>query len=82
MPVRWSNTATACTTAPNANATARNGVCESGEFCLYYNSGNAGSRVDLVNSQRDYGTGYGRSTSGYAREGYTTAWRPGMLRIR
>ena len=38
-------------------ATTRNGVCESGEFCLYYNSGNAGSRVDLVNSQRDYGTG-------------------------
>ena len=32
--------------------------------------------------ERDYGTGYGRGTSGYAREGYTTAWRPGMLRIR
>jgi len=46
-------------TAPTASATARNGVCESGEFCLYYNSGNAGSRVDLVNSQRDYGTGSG-----------------------
>jgi biotin carboxyl carrier protein len=46
-------------TAPTASATARNGVCESGEFCLYYNSGNAGSRVDLVNSQRDYGTGAG-----------------------
>ena len=46
-------------TAPTASATARNGVCESGEFCLYYNRGNAGSRVDLVNSQRDYGTGSG-----------------------
>jgi biotin carboxyl carrier protein len=46
-------------TAPTASATARNGVCESGEFCLYYNSGNAGSRVDLVNSQRDYGSGSG-----------------------
>jgi len=30
---------------------------------------------------RDYGTGYGNS-SGYAREGYTSAWRPGMLRVR
>jgi uncharacterized membrane protein YkvA (DUF1232 family) len=32
--------------------------------------------------ERDYGTGYGRASSGYAREGYTMAWRPGMLRIR
>ena len=31
--------------------------------------------------ERDYGTGYGAS-SGYAREGYTSAWRPGLLRIR
>ena len=31
--------------------------------------------------EREYGTGYGGS-SGYAREGYTAAWRPGMLRIR
>ena len=31
--------------------------------------------------ERDYGTGYGGS-SGYAREGYTSAWRPGMLRVR
>ncbi len=47
------------TTAPTASATARNGVCETGEFCLYYNSDHLGSRVDLVNSQRDYGTGAG-----------------------
>ncbi|WP_299447009.1 peptidoglycan DD-metalloendopeptidase family protein [uncultured Phycicoccus sp.] len=45
--------------APSATAAAKNGVCESNEFCLYYNSGNAGSLVDLVNSQRDYGTGAG-----------------------
>ena len=31
--------------------------------------------------ERDYGTGYGGS-SGYARDSYTSAWRPGMLRIR
>ena len=30
---------------------------------------------------RDAGTGYGHS-SGYAREGYTSAWRPGLLRVR
>lgn len=30
---------------------------------------------------RDVGSGYG-SSSGYAREGYTQAWRPGMLRVR
>ena len=30
---------------------------------------------------RDAGTGYG-SSSGYAREGYTSAWRPGLLRVR
>jgi uncharacterized membrane protein YkvA (DUF1232 family) len=30
---------------------------------------------------RDFGTGYG-SSSGFAREGYTQAWRPGMLRVR
>ncbi|MBD3784605.1 MAG: peptidoglycan DD-metalloendopeptidase family protein [Micrococcales bacterium] len=46
-------------TAPAANAAARNGSCESGEFCLYYNSGATGSLVDLVHSQRDYGTGPG-----------------------
>jgi hypothetical protein len=47
------------TTAPTASATARDGVCETGEFCLYYNSDHLGSRVDLVNSQRDYGSGAG-----------------------
>lgn len=45
--------------APTATATARDGVCEAGEFCLYYNSDHGGSRVDLVNSQRDYGSGAG-----------------------
>jgi uncharacterized membrane protein YkvA (DUF1232 family) len=30
---------------------------------------------------RDVGTGYGNS-SGYARQGYTNAWRPGIMRVR
>src|SRR4249919_2187679 len=30
---------------------------------------------------RDMGTGYGNS-SGYAREGYSNPWRPGLLRVR
>lgn len=49
--------ATLVAAAPAANAGARDGVCESGEFCLYYGLGLSGSRVDLVNSQRDYGSG-------------------------
>ena len=31
--------------------------------------------------ERDFGTGYGNS-SGYARASYTSAWRPGLLRVR
>jgi len=42
--------------APSAQAAARNGLCESGEFCLYYGSGRTGSMVDTVNTIRDYGT--------------------------
>lgn len=45
--------------APSANAAARNGTCDSGEFCLYYNDSSTGSVVDMINSQRDYGTGSG-----------------------
>jgi uncharacterized membrane protein YkvA (DUF1232 family) len=46
-----------------------------------------GSRRDELQDRmhrqrtRDAGTGYG-SSSGYAREGYTSAWRPGLLRVR
>jgi murein DD-endopeptidase MepM/ murein hydrolase activator NlpD len=49
---------TVVATAPTAQAaTPRNGVCETGEFCLYYNSNHAGSMVDLGGGVRDYGTG-------------------------
>ncbi|HWC22226.1 MAG TPA: peptidase inhibitor family I36 protein [Flexivirga sp.] len=37
-------------------ATARNGVCESGEFCLYYNSYQGGSVSDFSTSVSNYGT--------------------------
>ena len=46
-----------------------------------------GSRRDELQDRmhrqrtRDVGTGYGNS-SGYARQGYTSAWRPGLMRIR
>lgn len=44
--------------APTARAaTARNGVCESGEVCLYYNSNHQGSLVDFRGSIKNYGTG-------------------------
>ena len=43
--------------AATANAsTARNGVCEQGEFCLYYNSYQQGSVSDFQTSVSDYGT--------------------------
>jgi murein DD-endopeptidase MepM/ murein hydrolase activator NlpD len=43
--------------APAYAATARNGVCEDGEVCLYFNSDNEGSLVDFSGSVKDYGTG-------------------------
>ena len=36
-------------------ATARNGVCDAGEFCLYYNSDHQGSLSDFTTSIPDYG---------------------------
>ena len=42
--------------APSAEAAGRNGVCESGEFCYYYNSNNAGSVSDFTVSVGNYGT--------------------------
>ena len=43
-------------TASPAYAAARNGVCDSGEFCYYYNSNEAGSVSDFTTSIADYGT--------------------------
>ncbi|MGC4830748.1 peptidase inhibitor family I36 protein [Micromonospora arida] len=42
--------------ASPASAAARDGVCDSGEFCYYYNSDNAGSISDFTGSLDDYGT--------------------------
>ncbi|WP_026925175.1 peptidase inhibitor family I36 protein [Glycomyces arizonensis] len=42
-------------TSPAQAATARNGVCESGEFCLYYNSDTEGSVSDFSGSISNYG---------------------------
>ncbi|HTI22273.1 MAG TPA: CHAP domain-containing protein [Kutzneria sp.] len=38
-----------------ASAAARDGVCDSGEFCLYYNSDQAGSVSDFTGSISDLG---------------------------
>ncbi|MFI6325046.1 peptidase inhibitor family I36 protein [Nonomuraea sp. NPDC050556] len=43
------------TTAP-ASAAARDGVCDSGEFCYYFNSNNQGSVSDFTASVADYAT--------------------------
>jgi murein DD-endopeptidase MepM/ murein hydrolase activator NlpD len=47
---------TAAVVAPSAQAAARDGVCEAGEFCLYFNSGHQGSVSDFTTSIPDYGT--------------------------
>src|SRR4029450_4738840 len=39
-----------------AFAAARDGHCDSGEFCYYFNSDQAGSVSDFTDSQDDYGT--------------------------
>ena len=49
-PSRASATAVAA-----AAAKARNGVCDAGEFCLYFNSGQKGSVSDFATSVADYG---------------------------
>lgn len=41
---------------PAHAATARNGVCDSGEFCFYYNSNHAGAISDFSSSLGSYGT--------------------------
>lgn len=41
--------------APTAQAAARDGNCQTGEFCLFYNSGQAGSVSDFTTSIADYG---------------------------
>ncbi len=43
--------------APSAQAAeAQNGDCESGEFCLYYNSDQQGSMVDMAGGHKNYGS--------------------------
>jgi peptidoglycan hydrolase-like amidase len=39
-----------------ASAASRDGVCDSGEFCYYFNSDEAGSVSDFTGSLDDYGT--------------------------
>ncbi|MEV4755595.1 peptidase inhibitor family I36 protein [Micromonospora sp. NPDC049559] len=43
------------TASPASAATARNGVCESGEFCLYYYPNMTGSVSDFSSSVSNYG---------------------------
>ncbi|MFI6514879.1 peptidase inhibitor family I36 protein [Spirillospora sp. NPDC050679] len=43
-------------TASPASAAARDGSCDSGEFCYYFNSDNKGSVSDFTGSVSDYGT--------------------------
>ncbi|MFI6507698.1 SpoIID/LytB domain-containing protein [Streptosporangium sp. NPDC050855] len=47
---------TVLSAVPPASAAGRNGVCEAGEFCYYFNSNNQGSVSDFPGSVGDYGT--------------------------
>lgn len=42
--------------APAQASTTRNGVCDPGEFCLYYNSNRGGSVSDFTSSIPNYGS--------------------------
>src|SRR4051794_23219765 len=42
--------------APTAQAAVRDGGCDTGEFCLYFNSDNQGSLSDFGGSVADYGS--------------------------
>lgn len=73
LALLFSVLATLLTASPAQAATARNGVCESGEFCFYYNSDHVGSisdhaAVDLGDYGTDPATCYEFRTSG--RNGY------------
>jgi murein DD-endopeptidase MepM/ murein hydrolase activator NlpD len=46
---------TAAVAAPAAQAAARDGACDPGEFCLYFNSDHQGSVSDFTTSIPDYG---------------------------
>lgn len=49
--------ATAGTLTPTAaHAAARDGRCDDGEFCYYFNSGQQGAVSDFTQSVKDYGT--------------------------
>lgn len=50
--------ATLVAAAPLAEAATQDGVCQSGEFCLYYNSYQQGSVSDFAGSISDYGSTY------------------------
>ncbi|MEW9549765.1 SpoIID/LytB domain-containing protein [Nonomuraea sp. NPDC050783] len=77
--------------APPASAAARDGVCDSGEFCYYFNSGNQGSLSDFTTSVADYsttqptcydfkGTGAGKGTC--IKNAAASAWNRSNKTVR
>ncbi|MDF8265613.1 phage tail tip lysozyme [Luteipulveratus flavus] len=57
VPLATLGLVVAGTVSPSAaHAAGRDGVCDSGEFCYYYNSDEAGSVSDFTSSIDDYGT--------------------------
>lgn len=71
--------ATLVVAAPSAEAAAQDGVCQAGEFCLYYNSYQQGSVSDFTRSISDYGSTYmfkgpGAGQGSRVKNGAASAW--------
>ncbi|SEG97700.1 Peptidase inhibitor family I36, partial [Nonomuraea solani] len=47
---------TVLATASPASAAERDGICQTGEFCYYFNSNQQGSLSDFTSSVADYST--------------------------
>jgi Stage II sporulation protein/Peptidase inhibitor family I36 len=78
-------------TASPASAAGRNGVCETGEFCYYFNSNNQGSLSDFTGSVGDYGTkqpscfdykGPGNGKGKCAKNAAASAWNRSGKTVR
>ena len=77
--------------ASPASAATRNGVCESGEFCYYFNSNNQGSVSDFTGSVADYGAkqpscydfkGPGAGKGKCVKNAAASAWNRGSKTVR
>jgi hypothetical protein len=62
------------TAGPASAATHKNGVCESGELCLYYLTDYRGPVFDLYVSDNDFSNDYFPGTSTRANDNTESVW--------